>query len=81
MKLEKFNKIIFLINILLVFFSLNAFSAEKPAKKITVDLNGTGDFTSLQEAIFSVRAFDPAGSTLIFVKNGTYKESFSRNYQ
>lgn len=74
MKLEKFNKIIFLINILLVFFSLNAFSAEKPAKKITVDLNGTGDFTSLQEAIFSVRAFDPAGSTLIFVKNGTYKE-------
>lgn len=63
-----------LLNVLLVFFSLNVFAGEKQVKKITVDLNGSGDFTSLQEAVFSIRAFDPDGSTLIFLKDGVYRE-------
>jgi pectinesterase len=43
-------------------------------KKIVVDKSGGGDFISLQEAIHSVRAFDPDGPTLIIVKNGIYRE-------
>ena len=43
-------------------------------KKIVVDKSGGGDFTSLQEAIHSVRAFDPEGPTTIYVKNGIYRE-------
>lgn len=64
----------FLLSLLLVLFCLNISAAHKLVKNISVDINGSGDFTSLQEAIFSVRAFDPDGSTTIFVRNGVYKE-------
>ena len=43
-------------------------------KKIIVDKEGKGNFHTLQEAINSVRAFDPDGPTLIIVKNGIYHE-------
>lgn len=57
----------------LIAFSLCVYSINAE-KRITVDANGGGDFTNLQEAINSVRAFDPAGSTIISVKNGIYYE-------
>ncbi|MDR0833239.1 MAG: pectin esterase [Candidatus Symbiothrix sp.] len=41
---------------------------------IVVDRNGRGNYRTLQEAIESVRAFDPKGTTTIFVRNGVYKE-------
>ena len=39
------------------------------AKQIVVNKNGKGDYATVQEAINSVRAFDPAGATVISVKN------------
>ncbi len=41
---------------------------------IVVDRNGTGHFRNIQQAIDSVRAFNPAGTVTIFVKKGFYKE-------
>lgn len=46
----------------------------KQVKQIVVDQKGKGDFTTLQEAINSVRAFDPDFHTTIFVKEGIYYE-------
>jgi len=44
------------------------------ARDITVDTTGSGDFTSIQEAINSVRAFDPEGWVTIHIKKGIYRE-------
>ena len=41
---------------------------------IVVDRNGRGDFRNIQEAINSIRPFDPAGTTTIFIMDGVYKE-------
>lgn len=41
---------------------------------IVVDINGTGNFQNIQQAIDSVRAFNPAGRVTIFIKKGVYKE-------
>ncbi|MBK5196424.1 MAG: pectin esterase [Proteiniphilum sp.] len=46
----------------------------KPVKRIVVDPSGKGDFNTLQEAINSVRAFDPDYATTIYVKEGIYYE-------
>lgn len=46
----------------------------KKTKRIVVDKSGNGDFTTIQEAIHAVRAFDPDYTTTIFVKEGTYFE-------
>lgn len=43
-------------------------------KMIIVDKSGNGDFTSVQEAVNSVRAFDPDGPTVILIKKGVYHE-------
>lgn len=50
------------------------FSVEKKMKRIVVDKSGKGDFTTIQEAIHAVRAFDPDYTTTIFVKEGIYFE-------
>ena len=42
--------------------------------RITVAIDGSGDYRTLQEAINSVRAFDPDGYTTIHISNGTYHE-------
>ena len=39
---------------------------------ITVDINNNGDFTSIQEAINSLK--DTSKGVTIFIKNGVYKE-------
>ena len=48
--------------------------AQTPANTIVVDRNGTGNFRNIQQAIDSVRAFNPAGTVTIFIKKGVYKE-------
>ena len=56
----------------LIFISLTVYSQEK--YDIIVDRNGTGHFRNIQQAIDSVRAFNPAGRVTIFIKKGFYKE-------
>ena len=71
------NKMFLSKKISVYFFAIIAFlnaSNVYAEIKITVDKTGNGNFTTIQEAINSVRAFDPAGSTTIVVKNGIYKE-------
>lgn len=55
-----------------LFAGLMAFAQRQ--NYIVVDRNGTGNFRNIQQAIDSVRAFNPAGMVTIFVKNGFYKE-------
>lgn len=54
-----------------LFFSLNLLAK---GYDIVVSLDGTGDFSSVQEAINSIRTFRPEGRTVIFIKKGVYKE-------
>jgi len=56
--------------ILLLLLSSSIHSANHD---IIVALDGTGDFSSIQEAILSVRSYTPEPKT-IFVKSGTYCE-------
>lgn len=63
------SPILFVIFALLSFFSLSAQN-----KPITVATDGSGDFRSIQEAIFSVRDYRPEGRTVIFIKKGVYRE-------
>ncbi|MDR0412803.1 MAG: pectin esterase [Dysgonamonadaceae bacterium] len=65
------KKIFFLYTFLVILFS--AFAGEKDYD-IVVDRNGRGDFRTIQEAIESIRAFDPAGTTRILIREGVYKE-------
>jgi len=64
--------------VILTLFSLPVFAISEKnnngTKQIIVDQQGKGDFSSLQEAINSIRAFDPEGATAILVKNGVYRE-------
>ncbi|WP_435133580.1 pectinesterase family protein [Formosa sp. A9] len=46
---------------------------EKPYRIITVAKDGSAEFKSIQEAIFSVRAFGPS-EVEIHIKNGVYRE-------
>lgn len=41
---------------------------------IVVDRNGRGDFRNIQDAINSIRAFDPKGTVTIYIMAGFYKE-------
>ena len=49
-------------------------NSAKKVKRFVVDKSGKGDFTTLQQAIDAVRAFDPDYVTTIIVKEGTYYE-------
>jgi len=61
-----------LINIFILFFSFLAF-AQVPYRTIIVAKDGSGEFTSIQKAINSVRDLGP-GEALIKVKSGIYNE-------
>lgn len=52
----------------------NKVSLNGNTKHIVVDWQGNGDFKTIQEAIHSVRAFDPDGTTVILIKEGIYRE-------
>lgn len=58
----------------LFFFLSLVLMAEEIKYDIVVDRNGRGQLRTVQQAIDSVRAFDPAGTMTIFVRNGVYKE-------
>lgn len=51
----------------------NSTSAKEMYREITVSKDGTGDFTSIQEAVNSTRDLGP-GEVVINIKNGTYNE-------
>ena len=63
----------YLVAILFWICAVTAFCAEKEYD-IVVDRNGRGHFRNVQQALDSVRAFNPAGTVTIFVRNGVYKE-------
>jgi len=67
-----YSRILLLLGSLLLYCSSVFGNSEK--LEITVDRNGRGDFRNIQEAIESIRAFDPAGTVTVFIKNGVYKE-------
>ena len=48
--------------------------ASAQAQDIIVARDGSGDFTTIQEAIMSVRDYRPEGRTVIYIKNGVYPE-------
>ncbi|KAA6345130.1 Pectinesterase A [termite gut metagenome] len=69
------STLFFFFCILLPFcLQLHAGGLSNNGYDIVVDRNGEGDFTSIQEAIETVRAFDPKGTVTIFIRNGIYKE-------
>ncbi|WP_374460059.1 pectinesterase family protein [Chryseobacterium taeanense] len=61
--------------LLILFISMTGFlfAEYDPYIKITVAKDGSGDFTSIQKAINSIRDLGP-GEALIFIKSGTYHE-------
>ncbi|MDR0546767.1 MAG: pectin esterase [Dysgonamonadaceae bacterium] len=66
-------RILYLIELLLFTGIYSSFAA--PASyTITVDRSGRGDFRTVQQAIDSIRAFDPDHEVTIFVREGFYKE-------
>lgn len=64
----RFNLILlFLLPVLLLS------AAQKPKQLLIVAQDGTGDYTTIQEAIYAIRDYTPIPIT-VFIKNGTYKE-------
>lgn len=61
-----------IIPVFSLLFSLNIFAGNSDS--IVVDRNGRGDYRNIQEAIDAVRAFNPDGCVVIFIRNGFYKE-------
>ena len=64
------KKIIVLFTCLILVGVSNAQIA--PAGTIVVDRAGKGHFRTVQQAIDSVRAFNPAGAVTILIKKGFY---------
>ncbi|WP_299987470.1 pectinesterase family protein [uncultured Pontibacter sp.] len=58
---------------LTILLSLSLWAAQAQHKKLVVAQDGSGDYTSVQEAIDAIPAF-PVGGVEVFVKNGTYRE-------
>ena len=56
------------------FTDKNRGTNSKQIKRIVVDKSGKGDFKTIQEAVNSVRAFDPDYTNIIFVREGIYYE-------
>ncbi|MDO9635170.1 MAG: pectinesterase family protein [Paludibacter sp.] len=60
--------------ILTLFVRSFTVNAGIPTDAIVVDRNGTGHYRNIQQAIDSVRAYNPTGTVTIYIKNGFYKE-------
>lgn len=61
-------------NFLCLSFLLISLQALAVKTKVVVALDGSGDFTSIQEAVNSFRDFFPNGRAEIYIKNGVYRE-------
>lgn len=59
---------------LFLFILVNLAANSQQLNYIVVDRNGTGNFRNIQQAIDSVRAFNPTGKVTIFIKKGVYQE-------
>lgn len=59
---------------MLFLFLLASWSVSAIKYDLVVPKDGSGNFTSVQEAISSIRDFRPEGRTVIFIKKGVYKE-------
>lgn len=66
-------KTLFIVCSLLLISGQSLFSNEQEYN-IIVDRAGRGHFRNVQQALDSVRAFDPQGEITIFIRNGVYKE-------
>ena len=66
-------KNLIIISILLLNI-LSGFASSDNKYDIVVDRNGRGHFRNIQQAIDSVRAFNPEGMVTIFIHAGVYKE-------
>ena len=49
-------------------------SAPVPEGAVIVAKDGSGDFTTIQQAIFSLRDYKPEGRAWVYVKKGVYEE-------
>ncbi|MDR1764033.1 MAG: pectin esterase, partial [Dysgonamonadaceae bacterium] len=67
--MERFRWFIFLF-----FLVFSGLSAAERLDTVVVDRNGRGNFRNIQDAIESVRAFDPDGQVVIYIREGVYKE-------
>lgn len=63
-----------LISFFLLSVSILSLSAAEPHYDFTVAQDGSGDFTTVQEAINAVPDFRKANRTTILIKKGNYKE-------
>lgn len=70
--LKFFDRMRKILLLFLLFASFGAFAQDK--YDIIVDRNGRGYFRTIQQAIDSVRAFDPSGLKTIYIRSGVYKE-------
>ena len=62
-----------LINFLFC-FDASAINLKDLKFSAVVALDGSGDFTSINEAILSVRDYNPEGRSYILLKKGEYRE-------
>lgn len=54
---------------------LAVFGQTKPSpSEVTVAKDGSGDYTTIQEAVNALRSFRPEGRAVIYVRNGVYEE-------
>ncbi|HET9569876.1 MAG TPA: pectinesterase family protein [Bacteroidales bacterium] len=60
--------------IIYLFLLLLPFSVSAMTYDLVVAKDGSGNFTSIQAAINSIRDFRPEGRTIIFIKKGVYAE-------
>ena len=63
------NKYILIFSLIATLFPVNVYSYD-----IIVSGDSKGDFTTINEAIMSVRDYKPEGRTIIFIHNGIYNE-------
>ena len=59
--------------VLMLLFSASLSAAGAPQRLLVVAQDGTGDYTSIQEAIYAIRDYTPEPIT-VFIKNGVYRE-------
>ncbi|GHT58270.1 pectinesterase [Bacteroidia bacterium] len=72
--MKRLTGILLLLSFSFVFVGTQAAPHSEQKYDIVVDRNGRGNFRTIQEAIESIRAFDPNGTVTVFIRNGVYKE-------